>query len=55
MIHVYSYRPETSKNWKIVTESEKSEAVPTEASVDKGAMPFTLNHISAEIEDIASK
>ncbi|XP_051508871.1 centrosome-associated protein 350 isoform X4 [Myxocyprinus asiaticus] len=28
-------RPETSKNWKIVTESEKSEKVPTETSVEK--------------------
>lgn len=54
-MHVYFHRPETSKNWKIVTESEKSETVPTEASADKGAMPFTLNHISAEIENIASK
>ncbi|XP_051950707.1 centrosome-associated protein 350-like isoform X3 [Xyrauchen texanus] len=28
-------RPETSKNWKIATESEKSEKVPTETSVEK--------------------
>uniref|UniRef100_A0A8C2AKU0 Centrosomal protein 350 n=1 Tax=Cyprinus carpio TaxID=7962 RepID=A0A8C2AKU0_CYPCA len=28
-------RPETSKDWKIITESEKSDTVPTETSADK--------------------
>lgn len=54
-MHVHFNRPETSKNWKIVTESEKSETVPTEASADKGAVPFILKHINTEIENIASK
>lgn len=54
-MHVYFHRPETSKNWKIVTETEKSETVPTEGSAEKGAMPFRLQHIHAEIENIASK
>lgn len=39
-MYVLLYRPETSKNWKVVTESEKSETVPTETPADTGAIPF---------------
>ncbi|XP_042585443.1 centrosome-associated protein 350 isoform X12 [Cyprinus carpio] len=49
-------RPETSKNWKIVTESEKSETVPTEASADKAddVAPSRLHKYSSEHDDISS-
>uniref|UniRef100_A0A8C1RWQ1 Centrosomal protein 350 n=1 Tax=Cyprinus carpio TaxID=7962 RepID=A0A8C1RWQ1_CYPCA len=48
-------RPETSKNWKIVTESEKSETVPTEASADKDDVaPSRLHKYSSEHDDISS-
>ncbi|XP_026125174.1 centrosome-associated protein 350-like isoform X6 [Carassius auratus] len=48
-------RPETSKNWKIVTESEKSETVPTETSADKAddVAPIHQNY-SSEHDDISS-
>ncbi|XP_058639907.1 centrosome-associated protein 350 isoform X11 [Onychostoma macrolepis] len=48
-------RPETSKNWKIVTESEKSETVPTETSADKAddVAPSRLKY-SSEHDDISS-
>ncbi|XP_065104513.1 centrosome-associated protein 350 isoform X7 [Paramisgurnus dabryanus] len=41
-------RPETSKNWKIVTESEKLEKAPTETSVEKDDIA------TSEHEDITS-
>lgn len=48
-------RPETSKNWKIVTESEKSETVPTEASADiDDVTPPGLHKYSSEHDDISS-
>ncbi|KAK2898349.1 hypothetical protein Q8A67_009767 [Cirrhinus molitorella] len=48
-------RPETSKNWKIVTESEKSETVPTETSADKDdVVPSSLHKYSSEHDDISS-
>uniref|UniRef100_A0A671KJE4 Centrosome-associated protein 350-like n=1 Tax=Sinocyclocheilus anshuiensis TaxID=1608454 RepID=A0A671KJE4_9TELE len=48
-------RPETSKNWKIVTESEKSETVPTETSADKDDVaPSRLHKYSSEHDDISS-
>ncbi|XP_043102271.1 centrosome-associated protein 350 isoform X3 [Puntigrus tetrazona] len=48
-------RPETIKNWKIVTESEKSEIVPTETSADKDDVaPSTLHKYSSEHDDIFS-
>ncbi|XP_073675321.1 centrosome-associated protein 350 [Garra rufa] len=48
-------RPETSKNWKIVTESEKSETVPTETSADKDDVALSkLHKHSSEHDDISS-
>ncbi|XP_067270257.1 centrosome-associated protein 350 isoform X4 [Pseudorasbora parva] len=48
-------RPETSKNWKIVTESEKSETVPTDASAEKDdATPSGLHKYSSEHDEISS-
>ncbi|XP_073766232.1 centrosome-associated protein 350 isoform X11 [Danio rerio] len=48
-------RPETSKNWKIVTESEKSEIVPSETSGDKDDVaPSGLQKYSSEHDDISS-
>ncbi|XP_077078804.1 centrosome-associated protein 350 isoform X3 [Siphateles boraxobius] len=48
-------RPETSKNWKIVTETEKSETVPTDGSADKDdAAPSGLHKYSSENDDISS-
>ncbi|XP_016427520.1 centrosome-associated protein 350-like [Sinocyclocheilus rhinocerous] len=45
-------RPETSKNWKIVTESEKSETVPTETSADKDDVaPSRLHKYSSEHDE----
>ncbi|XP_048067432.1 centrosome-associated protein 350 isoform X2 [Megalobrama amblycephala] len=46
-------RPETSKNWKIVTESEKSETVPTEVSADKDEVAPSGLH-KYEHDDISS-
>uniref|UniRef100_A0A8C2ETN5 Centrosomal protein 350 n=1 Tax=Cyprinus carpio TaxID=7962 RepID=A0A8C2ETN5_CYPCA len=49
-------RPETSKDWKIITESEKSDTVPTETSADKGAVslhsPEYLRHQSEDAPQI---
>ncbi|XP_016356089.1 centrosome-associated protein 350 isoform X2 [Sinocyclocheilus anshuiensis] len=48
-------RPETSKNWKIVTESEKSDTVPTETSADKDDVaPSRLHKYFSEHDDISS-
>ncbi|XP_051965013.1 centrosome-associated protein 350 isoform X2 [Xyrauchen texanus] len=48
-------RPESSKNWMIITESEKSEKVPTETSVEKDdeAQPESRKY-SSEHEGISS-
>uniref|UniRef100_A0A9J8CSG4 Centrosomal protein 350 n=1 Tax=Cyprinus carpio carpio TaxID=630221 RepID=A0A9J8CSG4_CYPCA len=47
-------RPETSKDWKIITESEKSDTVPTETSADKDDVaPSRLKYLS-EHDDISS-
>ncbi|XP_067250665.1 centrosome-associated protein 350 isoform X4 [Chanodichthys erythropterus] len=47
-------RPETSKNWKIVTESEKSETVPTEVSADKDDVVAPSGLHKYELDDISS-
>lgn len=48
-------RPETSKNWKIVTESEKSEIVPSETSGDKDDVaPSELHKYLSEHDDLFS-
>ncbi|XP_026118818.1 centrosome-associated protein 350-like isoform X3 [Carassius auratus] len=47
-------RPETSKDWKIITESEKSDTVPTETSTDKDDVaPSRLKYLSGH-DDISS-